>query len=199
MAKRILGGILLVACFSLIRLNAIGMDKLAYNVIYRDNEVGKINIKKLNIKDTLVYSFESRVIIKMLLSVNVYDKMLVSFKGGQLVKAYLYRTLNGKVKVRNYIEWNGKHYQQTDKDDTKSFINHAIQLSTATLYFHEPINQKSIYSEKFQKMIPLLPKGMKRYMLQLPNGNKVYYSYQNGTCSLVEAETEWADLKFVRI
>ena len=123
--------------------------------------------------------------------------MKVIFKGNQMLQAQLYRTLNGKVKVNNSATWNGKSYLMTNKDNEPSSLQHLIYLTTANLYYLEPTNIATVFSEKFQKMIPIKHVGNRRYLLDLPNGNKAYYSYTNGICSLVEAETDWASLKFV--
>lgn len=172
-------------------------DNLTYTVMHDKKPVGQINISRIIQNDLTQIKFESNVVVNMLFTIKVYDKMDVTFKGNQLINSYLYRTLNGRVRVKNYAVWNGKSYTQTDKDDEKSTISHLIYFTTASLYYQEPLGHQHVYSEKFQKMIPIKQTGSKRYLLQLPNGNKVYYSYQNGVCSLVEAETDWANLQFV--
>lgn len=184
----------LIILFTALNTNA---DNLSYTVIHDKKPVGQINIFRNTQNDITTIKFESNVVVNMLVSIKVYDKMDVVFKGNQLLTSYLYRTLNGRVRVKNAAMWNGKHYTQTDKDDEKSVISHLIYFTTASLYFEEPIHHKQVYSEKFQKMIPIKNVGSKRYLLDLPNGNKVYYSYHNGVCSLVEAETDWANLQFV--
>jgi hypothetical protein len=172
-------------------------ETLTYSVIHDGKPVGKINIDRTKVNDVTQYKFESNVVVNMLLTVKVYDKMNVTFKGNQLTNAYLYRTLNGRVRVKNNATWNGSQYIMTDKDDDKSIIKHPIYHTTASLYYIEPTNIPYVYSEKFQKMIAVKSVGNKRYVLNLPNGNKAYYTYANGVCSLVEAETDWATLKFV--
>ena len=172
-------------------------DNLTYTVMHDKKPVGQINISRTTQNDITTIKFESHVTVNMLVSIKVYDKMDVVFKGNQMITSYLYRTLNGRVRVKNAAMWNGKLYTQTDKDDEKSSISHLIYFTTASLYFHEPVGHHHVYSEKFQKMIPVKNVGAKRYLLELPNGNKAYYSYHNGICSLVEAETDWANLQFV--
>lgn len=188
---------LCIVLLTLISQTTLRAEKLTYTVIHDNKPVGKINIERVVQSDVTQYNFESDVVIKMLLNIHVYDKMDVVFKGNQLIKSYLYRTLNGRVKVRNLAIWDGSQYKQSDKDDEVTTIKHHIHFTTASLYYNEPVNLSSLYSEKFQKMIPVKPAGPKRYRLELPNGNKVFYSYANGRCSLVEAETDWANLKFV--
>lgn len=184
--------LLLLSCH--IKSNA---ESLFYTVMKGDDPIGKIHIERTKKNDLTEYFFESTVKLTFIISVNVYDRMKVTFKGNQMLQAKLYRTLNGKVKVNNSAVWNGKSYAMTNKDNENSYYQHLISLATANLYYFEPSNVASVFSEKFQQMIPIKYVGNRRYMLDLPNGNKTYYSYANGVCSLVEAETDWASLKFV--
>ena len=172
-------------------------ETLTYTVMKGSQHIGKIHIDRTKKNELTEYFFESTVKLFFLIHVEVYDRMKVIFKGNQLLQAHLYRTLNGHVKVNNVASWNGTLYNMTDKDQEKSSIKHQINLTTANLYYTEPVNVHAVYSEKFQKMVPVKNVSNRRYVLELPNGNKTYYSYANGICCLVEAETDWAMLKFV--
>jgi hypothetical protein len=173
-------------------------ESLSYTVLKGNDKIGKINISRTTKNNITEYFFESNVKLWFIVSVEVYDRMKVTFQGNQMLQSHLYRTLNGKVKVNNVATWNGTHYDLNNKDEEKSTIKHLIHLTTANLYFFEPKNVNAIFSEKFEKMIPVKATGARKYTLELPNGNKTSYSYENGICSLVEADTDWATLKFVR-
>lgn len=172
-------------------------ESLFYTVMKGEDAIGKIHIERTKKNDLTEYFFESTVKLTFIIGVNVYDRMKVTFKGNQMLQAQLYRTLNGKVKVNNSATWNGKSYAMTNKENEHTYYQQLISLATANLYYFEPSNVAAVFSEKFQQMIPIKYVGNRRYRLDLPNGNKTYYSYANGICSLVEAETDWASLKFV--
>lgn len=173
-------------------------ESLSYTVFKGNDKIGKINISRTIKNNTTEYFFESNVKLWFIVSVEVYDRMKVIFQGNQMLQAHLFRTLNGKVKVNNTANWTGTLYEMKNKDEEKSIINHSIYLTTANLYYNEPNNMNMVYSEKFQKMIPIKKTGNKKYTLELPNGNKTTYSYANGVCSMVEADTDWATLRFVK-
>ncbi len=173
-------------------------ESLSYTVFKGNDKIGKINISRTIKNNITEYFFESNVKLWFIVSVEVYDRMKVIFQGNQMLQAQLYRTLNGKVKVNNSANWTGTLYEMKNKDEEKSTINHSIYLTTANLYYIEPKNMNMVYSEKFQKMIPIKNTGNKKYTLELPNGNKTTYSYTNGVCSMVEADTDWATLRFVK-
>ena len=171
---------------------------LTYSIKKGDKIIGQIHITRTTKNETTEYVFESNVKLDLFLkNIEVFDKMRALFKGNQMIQAKLYRTLNGRVKVNNTTTWNGKSYRMTNKEGEKSFIQHRIHLTTANIYYYEPKEATSVFSDKFQKMIPIKRQSNNKYLLSLPNGNKVFYSYKNGVCSLVEAETDWATVKFI--
>ncbi len=184
--------------FLLVSTSVSQAESLTYTVYKGKDKIGKINISRTHRNNTVEYFFESNVKLRVILNIEVYDRMKVIFKGNQMISADLYRTLNGKVKVNNTAIWNGKNYEMTNMDDEKNVLQAPIHLTTASLYYAEPKNKNEVFSEKFQRMIPMKITGNKRYTLQLPGGNKTSYSYGNGVCDLVEADTDWATLRFVR-
>ncbi|WP_347219576.1 DUF6134 family protein [Chryseobacterium sp.] len=175
----------------------ITKEYLNYSIIKDDKTIGNIRVER-SLKDNITeYLFESRAKVKILYSIEIYDKMGVTFKQNILQHAKLYRTMNGKLKVNNTATWNGSFYNLSDKDGANGSLQQSIFCSTASLYFNEPGNLKSVFSEKFQKMVPIQKIDSKRYRINLPNGNTTTYTYSSGICTLVEANTDFANLKFV--
>ncbi|MDN3693793.1 hypothetical protein QWZ06_16585 [Chryseobacterium tructae] len=175
----------------------ITKEHLNYSIIKDDKTIGNIRVERSLKNDITEYLFESRAKVKILYSIEIYDKMGVTFKQNILQQAKLYRTMNGKLKVNNTATWNGSFYNLSDKDGANGFLQQSISCSTASLYFNEPGNLKSVFSEKFQKMVPIQKIDSKRYRINLPNGNTTTYTYSSGICTLVEANTDFANLKFV--
>ncbi|WP_241330551.1 DUF6134 family protein [Chryseobacterium arthrosphaerae] len=172
-------------------------EYLNYSIIKDDKTIGTIRVER-SLKDNITeYLFESRAQVKILYSIEIYDKMNVNFKQNILQQAKLYRTMNGKLKVNNTAIWNGSFYNLSDKDGPNGFLKQSVLYSTASLYFNEPENVKSVFSEKFQKMVPVQKIDARRYRISLPNGNTTTYTYTSGICTLVEASTDFANLKFV--
>lgn len=175
----------------------INKEYLNYSIIKNDKTIGNIRVERSLKDDITEYLFESRAKVKILYNIEIYDKMGVTFKQNILQQAKLYRTMNGKLKVNNTATWNGNFYNLSDKDGANGFLQQSIFCSTASLYFSEPGNLKSVFSEKFQKMVPIQKIDSKRYRINLPNGNTTTYTYNSGICTLVEANTDFANLKFV--
>lgn len=176
---------------------SITKEYLNYSIIKDDKTIGSIRVERTLKDDITEYFFESRAKVNILYSIEIYDKMGVTFKQNMLQQAKLYRTINGKLKVNNTATWNGSFYTLSDKDGANGFLKQSVSCSTASLYFNEPGNVKSVFSEKFQKMVPIQKIDSKKYRIDLPNGNTATYTYNSGICTLVEANTDFASLKFV--
>lgn len=187
---------LLILFFSLLSIVAQG-EALVYTVMKGDKNVGEFRIDRKSVNNITEYSSQSVVKVNMLVTIKVTDKMKVSYNGNRMERAELHRTLNGLVRVNNLATWNGSSYHMTNKDNDVTTLRHLIHYSTASLYYLEPSNIPSVFSENFQKMIAVKSVGNRKYTLELPNGNKTSYTYANGVCTLVEAETDWADIRFV--
>lgn len=81
---------------------------------------------------------------------------------------------------------NGSRYM-IDLEGTKSTLDNVeIQHSVSDLYFTEPRQFTSVYSETLGKLLTIRPLGNGAYELSLPEGKKNIYRYQKGT--LVEVE-----------
>jgi hypothetical protein len=178
----------LFALFLILNSASVNAESLFYSVMKDNKPIGRIHIERTQKNDLTEYFFESNVKLTFIIGIEVYDRKKVTFKGKQMLQAQLYRTLNGRVRVNNTASWNGSKYQMVNKDHETSYIKHLISLTTANLYYHEPSDATIVFSEKFQKMVPITHVKNRRYLLELPGGNKTYYSYTNGICSMVEAE-----------
>lgn len=81
---------------------------------------------------------------------------------------------------------NGSRYM-IDLEGTKSTLDNVeIQHSVSDLYFTEPRQFTSVYSETLGKLLTIRPLGNGAYELSLPEGKKNIYRYQKG--ALVEVE-----------
>lgn len=81
---------------------------------------------------------------------------------------------------------NGSRYMIDLEGDKSTLDNVEIQHSVSDLYFTEPRQVTSIYSETLGKLLSIKPLGNGAYELSLPEGKKNIYRYQKG--ALVEVE-----------
>jgi hypothetical protein len=80
----------------------------------------------------------------------------------------------------------GSKYMIDLEGEKSTLDNVEIQHSVSDLYFTEPRQVTSIYSETLGKLLTIRPLGNGAYELSLPEGKKNIYRYQKG--ALVEVE-----------
>jgi hypothetical protein len=64
------------------------------------------------------------------------------------------------------------------------------------MYFVEPVFYHQVFSEAYQQFVQVQKTDNNRYMVQFPDGNKSYYSYSHGICTLIEAHTTVGVIQF---
>jgi hypothetical protein len=105
---------------------------------------------------------------------------------------------NGEDKNTTTVR-NGKEYTITVNGE-KSVINNAeIEECVADLYFAEPKQVTRVFSETLGRFLPLKSIGGGMYELQLPEGKKNIFKYENGALVLVEVNHSFGKAIFVKV
>jgi len=93
---------------------------------------------------------------------------------------------------------NGARYMIDLEGEKSTLDNVEIQHSVSDLYFTEPRQVTSIYSETLGKLLSIRPLGNGAYELSLPEGKKNIYRYQKGTLVDVEVNHTLGKAHIVR-
>ena len=162
--------------------------KLHYEVLRNGKVIGYLDALRKDNGTIVEYIMESNVKITLLMDFALYSKVLGTFNNGVLTSGSIIRRLNGKDKANSKITWQTDHYVIQDKDES-IMIKEKITYTTACLMHEEPVNQLRIFSENFKRFIPIKAIKPHQYELQLPDGNRNYYTYANGVCVSAEVNT----------
>ncbi len=105
-----------------------------------------------------------------------------AFENGILTSGFIYRVVNNKVQNNILTELRGNKYLLAI-DDEKQWLNLSpVKYSTLDMYFHEPVNIQFVYTNMFQKVLPIVKAGDQVYKLKLPDGSTNEFQYANGVC-----------------
>ena len=161
---------------------------LQYEVVRNDKVIGKMEAVKRYKGNLVEYQMESFVNVSLIIQLSIYTKVVGVFNNGQLISGSVIRKINDNTKA------NARIILQTDKylieeDDERTIFNEKIMYTSACLMHVEPVGIKQIFSENYKKFVSVRELRPHYYELQLPDGNKNYYSYNNGTCIGAEVNT----------
>jgi hypothetical protein len=169
--------------------------QLKYDVLRNDKVIGYVHSVKTERNNTTEYILESNVAVDMFFEMRIYSRISGTFRNGQLTDGKIIRKINGKDKANARFLWVRDKYFIQENKKTKEFKD-KIFYSTACLMHREPINMKQIFSENFQKFIDVTETKPHQYTLHLPDGNKNFYSYENGICTQAQINTTFTTAYF---
>lgn len=134
------------------------------------------------------YLTESSVKVSVIVELAIYTKVIGVFGQGQLLSGSVVRRVNSSNKVNATITWQKDKYV-IEEDGEKLTITEKIPYASACLMHIEPVGLTRIFSEANKKFIPIRQLKPHQYELQLPDGNKNYYTYADGVCVSAEVNT----------
>lgn len=165
-----------------------GSVKLQYDVIRNNKVIGHMQAIRTSKGSFTEYQTESSVKVSLVIELAIYTKVTGIFGQGQLISGSVIRRVNSSDKVNATIHWQKDKYV-IEEDGEKMTLPEKIAYSSACLMHVEPVGLTRIFSEANKKFIPIRQLKPHQYELQLPDGNKNFYTYVDGICVSAEVNT----------
>lgn len=175
----------LLIALALVIFSKAQEKKLSYTIKRNGSQVGSMNISEVIqgsrislrlqsvIKTRFIFSFSAKATEEA-----VYDK-------GLLLYSSIYQKLNGNEKMNKETRYVNNGYVIKEGDNEESLNNIQIRYNLVCLYGHEPLNTAWIYSDKYQKFLPIQKIEEHHYRISFPDGSANEYWYKNGLCTKV--------------
>lgn len=167
---------------------------LTYNIFVGGKKSGTLVVKtdKTDSNNFFIHS-EANIVVafsKLNATSEVY------FKNGKLHQSSVIQKINDKEKEKTNIAYNGKHYQISIKGEDMKNLKNNVLYTIAMMYHTEPIGQKVVFSERYGIFLNIKKLQQNQYQLELPDGKKNTYTYENGICTRVQARQMMMDVRF---
>lgn len=161
--------------------------KLEYRIIRKSNEIGSLVFTRDQLAGKTVLKIESIIKTRFvfLVSINAIEESI--YENGIMVSSYLYRKMNGSEKLNKKTWLDGQQYVINKGHHYELFKTYPIHFNLICLYQQEPQYVYNVYSDNFQKFLPVQKLGDHHYRVDFPDGNYNEYYYINGICARVEA------------
>lgn len=197
MLNRLIPAALLIL-FTLSTGHEILAQQHSYTIILRGDKIGEISATKIETENQTSYLVISDVTFKVLWkSYNRKTEHNLIIENDRIKKSYsgIYMNQNKEDSASmEYLNKAYKCYKYPDEHFELSDID--ISYFSAKMYFEEPTNITSVFSERFLEYCPLEPLGDHKYKLSLPNGKDNIYTYADGKLVEVYVDRTWFSLKF---
>ncbi len=188
--------IVLVVILSLSAYLTVDAQKLYYDVVKGNKTLGSMVVERSKVGSETVFSVESSVEYRLLLSFKIEYESKERFVNGILADGSAVNTLNGKVQKQSVVKWDGGKYVINLNGELSQINEKGIGFSIPHLYYNEPVNQRQVFSQQFAGYVPMYEDKAKVYVLDSPDG-KNYYTYNaEGICEEVKVSRTYATFYF---
>ncbi|HTE23551.1 DUF6134 family protein [Flavitalea sp.] len=157
-----------------------------YVVRYKGEDIGTLKLQQTVRGDTIHYRMTSDIKTRFIFNIHVKSVEESVFQNGRLLYSAVNRTVNGDEKVKKQTKAGNKIYTLSDEGKSVVLYQESIGYNLMRMYCLEPVNISKVYSDNYQKFLPITKIKAHTYKVVLPDGNYNYYSYTNGICSKVE-------------
>lgn len=127
-----------------------------------------------NIKTRFIFTFTARGVEEA-----IYDN-------GVLQYSYVYQRRNGTDKVNKYMKYINNNYVLYNGEKVEKLTIGPVYYNLVCLYLHEPVASKVIYSDKYERLLPIIKLCEHHYKIGFPDDSNNEYYYENGTCKRIE-------------
>lgn len=170
-----------------------------FDILKGDDKLGSIRTEKKQEGSKLTYEVVSKATFRVIFQYIRETDMTSIYESGVFSWADSKQILDGNIKEHQLTVKEGMWYKCTEPPETDFFwYKEKINFCTNRLYFEEPVGEKFVFAESYQKLCPikLISKGI--YKMTLPDGNINHYVYKNGELQEVRIFRTIVDLVFRR-
>jgi hypothetical protein len=167
-----------------------------YDVLIDDKPVGKMQISRSSfVKGLMVIDlnldFSSGTIGTNL--INQYGTSY--FKKGILTDSESILERNNRIREQCRVRLEKGKYGIIRRNENKVFLEKTISTTLISMYFSEPRNVNTVFSERFGDYCELKALSSGVYEVTLPMGGSIRYYYKNGLCYKTESKGTLQDLQ----
>jgi hypothetical protein len=166
-----------------------------YNIVRNNKIIGSVTVNSLSKNNQFMVRTETNFNIQMVTNFEAKAVATNTFSANTLIHATMCRTLNGKVKTDNEIQFKAGRYQVI-KGNSKQAIQQPINYTVSGLYLYEPANISEVFSEVYLQYLKIKRIAPAVYETILPDGGLMTYTYKSGVLTNVVAKTAYVTVQY---
>ena len=172
---------------------------LNFQIIRNENKIGTVRFSE-NASGTIdSLKMESNVKTRFIFTFIGYVKESATFRNGVLSESSIYRKFNGDEKVNKQHRAVNSQYIISKGETSMVMKDYPISYNMLSLYSKEPINISKVYSDNFEKFLPIQKVDAHKYKITLPDDNYNIYHYVDGVLNRVEVHHTFYTVNLILI
>ena len=174
--------------------SSVSEKNIHFDIVHKNNVVGSLKASKTETDAVTIYKSATNIETRIIKEFSVNYNYNVTFKNTLLKDAEVHITVNEKPHAETITKWKETHYQVIKDKKNETRINKSINYATVQLYFEEPKNISSCFSEQDASFNTIIPMGNHTYKKVNSKGNENLYYYKKG--NLIKATIDGGLIKF---
>lgn len=170
---------------------------LEFNIVHHGDVKGVLQLTEHSEGNIRRIRVESQIKTSFLFQITIKTIEEAVYREGLLVFSRFYQKINDNEKSDRGMIWKDGSYQASGTQKTVKLPGLPVEHTILSLYYKEPQNIREIFSDNFQKYLPINKTSAGKYRVDLPNGSSNYYIYQQGRLVRVEVEQPFYALQFI--
>ncbi|WP_143017620.1 DUF6134 family protein [Kriegella aquimaris] len=173
---------LLIVNFIVFPYDAKRIDNTAlyFDIVMNEKTIGNLKATETNKNSRQYFHSSTTVKTKIIRNITVNYNYEVSFANDLLKKSDVKITINDRPHAETSTEWRNNEYQMVKNGKEKEVFKRSIDYTTILLYFEEPVNISSCFSEQEGTFNTIIPLGNHSYKKINSKGKENIYYYKDG-------------------
>lgn len=172
-------------------------EKSKFTIVTKNDTAGYLEVSRWQKMDTVFYSYYSNATTTLLKTFHVVSERFCKYTNGQLVFSHSENVVNGSVKDKATTVWKGSHYE-IQNGSSKSIEDKIIEFSSLMLFFLEPKQINTTYSELKTNFLEFSQPEENAYKLSSGWGRHSTYFYEQGLLQKAEIVTPLISFELLR-
>lgn len=160
---------------------------LSFHIQKGEKVLGKVQLRKIMSNDSIIYEADNQIMFKFLRRFRIDAKESSIYLHNQLQYSEISRSINGSKKPRVRLTYDKGKYQASRGKDIIELPEAAIATNLISLYFNEPYDGLRVYCDYHLAFSRVSEISEGTYRVDLPNGGRNIFQYNNGQCVRVTA------------
>ncbi|WP_055436893.1 DUF6134 family protein [Lacinutrix algicola] len=156
------------------------VETLYFDIIHKDKVIGSLKATKTIKDSTTFYKSSTTIETRIIKEIRVNYKYDVTFKNNLLETSNVDITVNEKPHAKTDTKKKGTDYKIVKNENEVEIVKDAISFATVQLYFKEPKNVDSCYSEQDGSFNTIKALGNHSYKKTNSKGRENIYYYKKG-------------------
>ncbi len=172
----------------------VSEKNIYFDIVHKNNIVGSLKASKTKTDAITTYKSATNIETRIIKEFSVHYNYNVAFENAFLKDAEVHITVNKKPHAETITRWKDTYYQVIKDEKDETSINKSINYATVQLYFEEPKNITTCFSEQDASFNTIMAMGNHTYKKINSKGNENLYYYKNG--NLIKATIDGGIIKF---